>query len=77
VFDEEGAVIVALNWNMHVITPVHILQSLLSIGIVFENDRVGNSLIGEHALRRVKSLLNSFLIIALNIGKCNTTNQVY
>ena len=23
--DEEGAIIVALNWNLHVITPEHIL----------------------------------------------------
>lgn len=41
--DEEGAIIMALDWHMHVITPEHIIQALLSVGVVFENDRVGTS----------------------------------
>lgn len=46
--------------SLHIITPEHVLQALLSIGIVFEDDRVGSSLIGEHALRKVKKFAEFF-----------------
>lgn len=37
---EEEILLKELDWKLSVITPLHILQSLLGMGILFENDKV-------------------------------------
>lgn len=37
--DEEGQLLMDLNWNLQLVCPVHPLKILLSQGIVFEDDR--------------------------------------
>ncbi|CDW90074.1 UNKNOWN [Stylonychia lemnae] len=42
--DEEELVLNQLNWNLQFLTPVHSIQSLQSLGIVFEDDRIQSEL---------------------------------
>lgn len=57
---EEEILLKELDWKLSVITPLHILQSLLGMGILFENDKVhltdkdSHSEIDDHVLRRVR-----------------------
>ena len=37
----EGEVLMQLNWNLNVITPLHFVQSLVGMGVIFENDKIG------------------------------------
>jgi hypothetical protein len=53
---EEGWILAGLNWNLMNITPMHIVEALLGLGVVFEDDRAGPKLglIDEHSLKRVR-----------------------
>lgn len=40
---EEGPVFVLLSWSLMCLTPLHFLQSLVAMGVVYEDDRVLSS----------------------------------
>lgn len=35
---EENTILEDLKWNLMIITPLHIIENLLAIGVVFEDD---------------------------------------
>ncbi len=40
---EEGPVFTLLSWSLMCLTPLHFLHSLVSMGLVYEDDRVASS----------------------------------
>jgi len=60
---EEEAILTGLNWSLMSITSMHFLQSLLGMGVVFEDDRQGSKLsqIDEHSLMQVRKFSEFFI----------------
>ena len=46
-----------MNWNLISITPLHFLNLLTGMGIIFENDKLGNrKKVDEKSLAKIRKL---------------------
>jgi hypothetical protein len=64
---EEAPTFNALGWTMMCVTPLHFLQSFISMGLLYEDDKVqtASSLNFDKYLERARALSESYLDIYL------------
>lgn len=70
IIKEEASLVEKFNWQLFVLSPLHFVYSLLSMGVIFENDRLENNkneALEESLLKKVRKGTEFFADIS---SKC-------